>query len=122
MNQSAQLRVSSAGPLVTFQDGGRLGSLRFGVPASGPMDRLAHAAANSAIGNDRQATTIEVSRGGIDLDCITGSITLGIAGGGCIVNHRGRIESGWTVITMRPGERVSVRAGEWGSWSYVAFA
>ena len=23
---------------------------------------------------------------------------------------------------MRPGERVSVRAGEWGSWSYVAFA
>jgi allophanate hydrolase subunit 2 len=57
------------------------------------MDRLAHAAANSAIGNDRQATTIEVSRGGIDLDCITGSITLGIAGGGCVVNHRGRIES-----------------------------
>jgi len=122
MNQSAQLRVSFAGPLVTFQDGGRLGSLRFGVPASGPMDRLAHAAANSAIGNDRQATTIEVSRGGIDLDCVTGSITLGIAGGGFIVNHRGRIESGWTVITMRPGERVSVRAGEWGSWSYVAFA
>ena len=52
------------------------------------MDRLAHAAANSAIGNDRQATTIEVSRGGIDLDCVTGSITLGIAGGGCIVNHQ----------------------------------
>lgn len=122
MSQTAQLHVSFAGPLVTFQDGGRFGSLRFGVPASGPMDRLAHAAANSAIGNGAQATTIEVSRGGIDLDCVTGSVTLGLAGGDCIVDHRGSIEAGWTVITMRPGERVSVRAGEWGSWSYVAIA
>ena len=122
MSQTAQLHVSFAGPLVTFQDGGRFGSLRFGVPASGPMDRLAHAAANSAIGNGAQATTIEVSRGGIDLDCVTGSVTLGIAGGDCIVDHRGSIEAGWTVITMRPGERASVRAGEWGSWSYVAIA
>lgn len=122
MSTSAQLRVSFAGPLVTYQDGGRFGRLRFGVPASGPMDRLAHAAANVAIGNDVHATTIEVSRGGIVLDCVVGSVTLAVAGGGCVVDHRGTAESGWSVFTMRPGERVSVRAGEWGSWSYVAIA
>jgi biotin-dependent carboxylase-like uncharacterized protein len=122
VSTSARLRVSFAGPLVTFQDGGRFGSLRFGVPASGPMDRVAHAAANCAIGNDAQATAIEVSRGGVVLDCVTGSVTLAVAGGGCVVDHRGTAESGWTVLTVRPGERVSVRAGEWGSWSYVAIA
>ena len=120
MSQSAQLRVSFVGPLVTFQDGGRFGNLRFGVPASGPMDRLAHAAANCSIGNDAQATTIEVSRGGIVLDCVTGSVTLAVAGGGFVIDHRGIAESGWTVLTMRPGERISVRAGAWGSWSYIA--
>lgn len=122
MSAPAQLRVSFAGPLVTFQDGGRFGSLRFGVPASGPMDRLAHATANRAIGNDAHATTIEVSRGGVVLDCVNASVTLAVAGGGFIVDHRGLAESGWTVLTMRPGERVSVRAGEWGSWAYVAVA
>ncbi len=122
MSTSAQLRVSFAGPLVTFQDGGRFGNLRFGVPASGPMDRLAHAAANCAIGNDAQATAIEVSRGGIVLDCVTGGVTLAVAGGGFVVDHRGTPESGWTVLSVHPGERVSVRAGEWGSWSYIAVA
>ncbi len=122
MSTVARLGVSFAGPLVTFQDGGRFGGLRFGVPASGPMDRLAHAAANASIGNDPDATTIEVSRGGVVLDGVAGSVTLAVAGGGCIVDHRGTAEPGWTVLTIRAGERVSVRAGAWGSWSYVAIA
>jgi len=48
--REARLTVRSCGPLVSYQDGGRFGMMRFGVPASGPMDRLAHAAANAAIG------------------------------------------------------------------------
>jgi allophanate hydrolase len=37
----AAFYVSFAGPLVTFQDAGRPGNMRYGVAASGPMDRLA---------------------------------------------------------------------------------
>lgn len=122
MITSARLRVSFAGPLVTFQDGGRFDRLRFGVPASGPMDRLAFAAANCSIGNDAGATGIEVSRGGVVLECIEGSVTLAVAGGEFVVDHGDTTEAGWTVLTIRSGERVSVRAGAAGSWAYVAVA
>ena len=43
----ALLRVVFAGPHVTLQDGGRPGQMRFGVPASGPMDRKALRIANT---------------------------------------------------------------------------
>lgn len=44
-----RLRVAFAGPHITFQDAGRLGMMRFGVPASGPMDRKAFAIAQSVL-------------------------------------------------------------------------
>ena len=44
------LRIVTAGPAVSVQDGGRTGRMRFGVTAAGPMDPLAHATANLAIG------------------------------------------------------------------------
>ena len=59
----AILRILSAGPGATLQDGGRHGYLRFGVTAAGPMDPLAHATANLAVGNPAGATAIEVSVG-----------------------------------------------------------
>ena len=54
----AILRILSAGPGATLQDGGRHGYLRFGVTAAGPMDPLAHATANLAVGNPAGATAI----------------------------------------------------------------
>lgn len=49
---TARMIVRFAGPHVSVQDGGRPGLARFGVPTSGAMDRLAMAAANTAVGND----------------------------------------------------------------------
>lgn len=118
----ARFRVLVAGPLVSVQDAGRFGHLRFGVPASGPMDRLSHAAANVALGNPANATAIEVSVGGVTLECLSGSVTLAIAGGGFAVHHGARLQSAWSVFTVKVGDRVSVNAGKWGSWAYVAFA
>lgn len=63
---TAQFRVVHAGPFVTFQDGGRPGNMRFGVSASGPMDRQSFTTANLAVGNQKTATAIEVSMGGAD--------------------------------------------------------
>ncbi|MEY3475303.1 MAG: hypothetical protein RL087_1761, partial [Pseudomonadota bacterium] len=47
----ARFRVVQAGPHITVQDGGRVGLKRFGVPASGPMDRKSFAIANAVLGN-----------------------------------------------------------------------
>ncbi|AWI58379.1 biotin-dependent carboxyltransferase family protein [Sinorhizobium fredii] len=118
----AVLAVNFAGPHVAIQDAGRQGFMRFGVPASGPMDRLSYAAANTALGNSGNQPAIEISLGGLVVDCVSGQVTFAVAGGGFIIEHAGRKMGSWTVETLRAGERLAIRPGYWGSWTYLAFA
>ena len=114
--------ISYAGPLVTFQDIGRPGNMRYGVSASGPMDIVSFEAANAVLGNDTKQTAIEISLGGLILQCHEGSITLAITGGDFLIEYQGQKISSWTVLTLQKGERLSVRAGKSGSWAYLAFS
>ncbi|MCF2872010.1 biotin-dependent carboxyltransferase family protein [Octadecabacter sp. G9-8] len=118
----AVFSVSFAGPLVTVQDAGRPGNMRYGVSASGPMDRLAYDAANAALGNPQGSTAIEISLGGLMLQCKEGAVTLAITGGDFVVEHGTQKTSSWTVLTISKGERIAIRAGRAGSWAYLAFA
>lgn len=118
----ASLRVNFAGPLVSIQDGGRFGHMRYGVPASGPMDRAAFAIANRALGRPEDATGIEISLGGVSLECLSGSVSFAVAGGGFAVDHAGAKCGSWTVRTLEAGDKLTIRAGAWGSWTYLAFA
>ena len=118
----ASFRVVFAGPLVSFQDAGRPRHMRFGVPASGPMDRLSHAAANVALGNPADATAIEISMGGLVLECLSGVISLALAGGAFDLSFGDQKTSSWTVFTVEAGEKITIRPGPVGSWCYLAFA
>ncbi len=118
---TARLHVSAAGPLVSVQDAGRPGFARFGVTASGPMDRLAFATANVALGNSIGAAAIEVSLGGLKLDCVEGPVSLAVAGGGFIVETDQKFGS-WQVLTLTAGQSLTIRRGPWGSWCYLAIA
>lgn len=118
----ATLAVTFAGPHVSVQDGGRPGLMRYGVPCSGPMDRLAFAAANLALGNAAHAPAIEISMGGLMLECLSGVVSYAVAGGGFIVDHAGSKRSSWSVATLRAGEKLAIRPGHWGSWCYLALA
>lgn len=122
MNWQAELRVIHAGPLVSVQDGGRRGMMRFGVPASGPMDRKALAIANVAVGNDPGAAGIEVSEGGLVLETITGGVTLAVVGGGFAVSVDGVALPSWSVFTLHLGQRLTLRPGVWGRWACIAVA
>ncbi len=117
----ATFSVQFAGPLVTVQDGGRPGNMRFGVAASGAMDPLAFAAANAALGNAPDVAAIEVSLGGLVLHCTGGAVTIALTGGDFIVNHADQKRTSWTTLTVRKGEKLSIRAGKAGSWAYLAF-
>lgn len=119
---TTRLRVTFAGPHVSYQDGGRPGLMRFGVPESGPMDRTAHAAANLAIGNPAEATAIEVSPAGLTVECLEGGVTFAVAGGGFVMDHAGTRASVWEARTLRAGESLQIRRGHWGSWTYLALA
>lgn len=118
----AVLSIAFAGPHVSVQDGGRLGLMRYGVPASGPMDRASFAAANLALGNPADAPGIEISLGGLVLECLSGMVGFAVAGGGFVVDHDGERRGSWSVATLRPGERLAIRPGFWGSWCYLALA
>lgn len=114
--------VSFAGPLVTFQDAGRPGNMRYGVAASGPMDRLAFDAAHAALGNAPDVSVIEISLGGLVLQCTDGAVTVAITGGDFVVQLGGHKTGSWSILTIRKGERLSIGAGKAGSWAYLAFA
>ncbi|PWL17631.1 allophanate hydrolase [Falsochrobactrum shanghaiense] len=118
----AVLTVTFAGPHVSVQDGGRPGFLRFGVPASGALDRTAFKAANIALGNSANSPAIEISMGGLMLQCDGGAVTFAVAGGGFVVDHAGQKRGSWMIATLHEGQKLAIRPGHWGSWCYLAFA
>lgn len=118
---TAALEVLRAGPQVSLQDGGRPGLMRFGVPASGAMDRLALRAANLALGNAPGEPAVEVSRGGFAVRAGR-AVTLAVAGGGFRLRRGGWQGGSWQVLTLAAGEVLEIAPGPWGSWTYLAVA
>lgn len=116
------LRVAFAGPHVSIQDHGRPGLMRYGVPASGPMDRKSFVLANAALGNPPGQAGIEISLGGLSLHCLTGAVTLALVGGGFIAETKARKLGAWNVLTLHSGDTLTIRPGPWGSWTYLAIA
>ena len=119
---AAQIEILHAGPQVSLQDQGRFGLLRYGVPASGPMDRLAFAVANLAVGNPANTTAVEVSLGGLTVRCTQGPCSFALAGGNFLAHIDEKPLPAWCVATLQVGETLTIRAGRWGSWCYLAVA
>jgi biotin-dependent carboxylase-like uncharacterized protein len=119
---STALRILAAGPGVTLQDGGRHGALRFGVTPAGPMDPLAFATANRAVGAPPEAPALEVSLGGLELAVEGAVISLAIAGGPFRLALDGRALESPALIRLSPTQRLAIRAGAQGAWCYVAVA
>jgi allophanate hydrolase subunit 2 len=107
----ARFVVRSVGPLVTIQDRGRRGFLRFGVPSSGPMDRHAFEIAQAALGYDSPGAAIEVSLGGLALECVEGAVTLAVAGGGFSLTVDKLAMNAWAVVSVRAGSSLTIRPG-----------
>jgi 5-oxoprolinase (ATP-hydrolysing) subunit C len=118
----AIVRVLSAGPGATLQDAGRHGYLRFGVTAAGPMDQLAHAAANLAVGNPAGATALEVSVGGIEVTAESAPLHVAVAGGEFALSLDGRPLPSAVVLNLDKDAVLKIRAGRSGSWCYLAVA
>ena len=119
---NAVFRVVHAGPFITVQDQGRMHLMRYGIPQSGPMDRKSFAIANAALGNDMNTPTLEISMGGLTLECVEGSVTLAIVGGGFMVQLGDEKFGSWQCVTIQQGQRLAIKPGPWGCWTYLAFA
>jgi biotin-dependent carboxylase-like uncharacterized protein len=117
---TAALSIIAAGPGVTLQDAGRHGYLRYGVTAAGPMDRVAMATANLAVGAAPGATAIEVSLGGIEVSAEGAILPVAIAGGHFDVSLDGQRLPPAVRLALVPGAKLRIRAGSDGAWCYLA--
>lgn len=119
----ATVRVDAAGPLTTIQDRGRFGWQRYGVTEAGPMDPDAFQFGQRLLGTWPTGTAIEATLGGLELSVAAAERPLQVAvtGGDFRVSVDGERRSGWTILALAAGSRLSLRPGPTGSWAYVAF-
>lgn len=119
----AHLRVLSAGPGATIQDGGRFGYRRYGLTPAGPMDWVAFRTANLALGNAADAAAIEVGPGGIELIVeAEAPVSLAFCGGGFTWLRGGQLVGAAARLSLAPGEILSAQPGVAGIFTYLAVA
>lgn len=116
--------VVATGLQALFQDAGRPGQARQGVSASGALDATAFRVANQLLGNEADATVIELLHGGFALRALTrtvvavtgatGPLDLKDASGAPLPAER------HVPLAMEPGDVLMVGAPERGLRSYLA--
>ncbi len=117
---SARLVITRAGPLVTVQDAGRFGALRYGISASGPMDRAAFVNAAALISNPASAG-LEFTMAGLAFAVQGGPLKAGLDGGIFGLKLNGRLCAWPCVLDLSDGDRVEISPGPAGNYGYVRF-
>ncbi|MEE7455358.1 urea amidolyase [Methylorubrum populi] len=105
---NARLHVIRLTGAASLQDAGRRGFLRYGLSASGPMDPLAHAAANRLVGNGPGAAAIELGLAGARLRVEGGAVRLALAGAPSVLRLDGEIIAGHHSFVLREGSELVI--------------
>jgi len=117
----ATLLVEDAGPQSTVQDLGRRGSLRVGIPPSGPMDREAFLLANRLVGNADDAAGIECTLIGPRLQ-FPDERWVAITGAAMPATLNGQRVPRWGAFQVEAGDVLRLGAAETGVRAYVAIS
>lgn len=118
----SRIRVTRTSPLLTVQDAGRQGAMRYGVSQSGPMDWVRHRLALRLAGDCTAAFEVGISGAEFTAE---GSVAVGITGPGFSVRAAGaetRTFEPPLRLVLAEGERLAIAPGAGGMWAYVAVA
>ncbi len=118
---TAGLKLLSAGPLSTIQDGGRHGYQRYGVSVAGAFDPLYLAAANALVGNDALEGGIELTMTGDTYEVAADSVRIALAGDFPAVID-GEPAAPWRSHTLNRGQVLKIGAARAGLRGYLAVA
>ncbi|MCL4269000.1 MAG: biotin-dependent carboxyltransferase family protein [Anaerolineales bacterium] len=118
---SPALEIADLSGIATFQDSGRHGYNKFGVPTSGAMDWYAYQAANSLLNNPPNSAVIELGLGEITLRALRNTV-IAVTGAGYEVENYIWIFPLWTSFYVRAGWTVRVKKTSGGNWAYIAIA
>lgn len=113
------LKIIKMGVYASIQDRGRFGYRRYGVPQSGPMDRLSHYYGNYILGNKVNTPSLEIFVGGFKFEALeTNSYVITGADAQCYVN--GKQISMWKVFELKKGECLEIRKVTNGNIVYLS--
>jgi len=113
------LLIQEPGPQTTVQDPGRRGSLRVGIPPSGPMDREAFLLANRLVGNADDAATLECTLIGPRLE-FGDARWVAVTGAAMPVTLDGTAMPGWAAFEVEPGKVLRLGPAASGVRAYIA--
>ncbi|SDQ24296.1 biotin-dependent carboxylase uncharacterized domain-containing protein [Virgibacillus salinus] len=123
MQSEKIFRVIKPGVLTTFQDLGRAGYQKFGVPVSGAMDTFALQIANILVGNQRSAACLEVTLVGPQLEMTAPDpITVALTGAELEPKLNDNSIRMWKTFRMEKGDRLSFGKHQSGVRAYIATA
>jgi biotin-dependent carboxylase-like uncharacterized protein len=115
------VEVVRPGLVTTVQDLGRPGHGRFGVSASGAMDRLAHRLASRLVGNAESAAALELTGAGCEL-LFLGAVRFALAGADLDAALDGQPLPALVVADAAPGSRLQLRQRRQGARATLALA
>ena len=113
------LIVEKAGPQASVQDGGRFGVRHLGLTQGGALDWLAQHWANWMLGNGLDAAVVEVTLGGLQLQC-EGEGWLALAGADLGATLDGQLLDVWRPFKVQAGQRLCFASPRLGVRAYLA--
>lgn len=117
MNKISIHRVS---PHSTVQDEGRFVGLKYGVSASGPMDRPSFAHTLTLLGQGAESA-LEFTMLGLNFSYDGQPMTMAAAGGNFTCTINGQRQSWPVSTTLKRGDVVDISTGPSGMFGYVRF-
>lgn len=113
------LRVKTPGLQTTLQGAPRRGSRHLGFPYSGPADPLSMALANRLVGNDLQATCLEITYGGFEV-VAEQACTIAVTGAFEHMDISGKSAPAHVTVQVKEGDTVSIAPPRSGARTYLA--
>jgi len=114
-------KVKQPGLLTLIQDRGRFGAHNLGLTNGGPLDSLAFDWANRLLGNDSNASALEISFGGLSLEAgVDTSVVITGAEIPCKIN--GESINQWQTHSVHQGDAIELGYVTSGTRAYLSVA
>ncbi len=112
--------ITRASPLSTIQDEGRFGYLKYGVSASGPMDKNAYFLGADLL-NTNATSAVEFTQAGMDFIYYGEGKRVAFTGGdfSLFINQK---EKNWRrVYKLAHDDEIIIKPNSWGNYGYIRF-
>ncbi|MCU9614743.1 biotin-dependent carboxyltransferase family protein [Caldibacillus lycopersici] len=114
-------RIIKPGLSTTVQDLGRFGYQRYGVGVSGAMDSYALQIANILVGNDRNASVLEITQGGLEIQILQDCV-IALTGADFSAQIDAQHFPMWKSLRAKAGQLLSFGQPKYGMYTYLAVA